>query len=354
MGCLTVVLPGTCGATTGCSFLSPPFKTGLRLGGKRATQRLTLDCLGEALKEFSGYVAADELYDGPFCVLSLVDNRQGRRLVYEVLEEKPSQKHIEGFFARFKALLDTHALVVRGITTDGSDLYPGPILKVFGEVPHQVCRFHMVADITWAVLHALAQVRKALRAQLPKLSRGRPSRRQARLARRNQRMREHISELFEHRYLFVQHSLSGAEHKTVVRLTRRHLQLHHLREIMEEVYRLFDRRCRTETALAKLSGLRQRVRRFRRLRKALTILFNPNLEKALLFLDDRLLPATSNAVERGNRRYRKMQQSVYHVRTQEHLSERLALDLLREAHATGRHTTDQALHSSRNRRQITL
>jgi hypothetical protein len=42
--------------------------------------------------------------------------------------------------------------------------------------------------------------------------------------------------------------------------------------------------------------------------------FSPTLEKALTFLDDKLLPATSNAVERGNRRHRKMQKSVYRVR----------------------------------------
>ena len=41
--------------------------------------------------------------------------------------------------------------------------------------------------------------------------------------------------------------------------------------------------------------------------------FSPTLEQALTFLDDTLLPATSNAVERGNRRYRKRQKSVYRV-----------------------------------------
>jgi hypothetical protein len=35
-----------------------------------------------ALADFSGYIAADELYDGPFCVLSIVDNRTFKRLVY--------------------------------------------------------------------------------------------------------------------------------------------------------------------------------------------------------------------------------------------------------------------------------
>ena len=79
---------------------------------------------------------------------------------------------------------------------------------------------------------------------------------------------------------------------------------------MEEVYRLFDRRCRTETALARLARLRQRVRRFKWLNRALDQLSSPNLEKALTFLDDKLLPATSNAVERSNRRYRKAKEHL--------------------------------------------
>ena len=66
---------------------------------------------------------------------------------------------------------------------------------------------------------------------------------------------------------------------------------------MDEVYRLFDRRCRTDTALSKLAELRKRVRRFRKVGKTLGKLFSPNLDKALTFLDDSLLPATSNAVE---------------------------------------------------------
>jgi hypothetical protein len=89
-----------------------------------------------------------------------------------------------------------------------------------------------------------------------------------------------------------------------------------VRQIMDEVYRLFDRRCRTDTALAKLERLRQRVKRYRSLGRSLDKLKSPNLEKALVFLDESLLDATSNAVERANRRVRKMQKSVYRVRTE--------------------------------------
>src|SRR5947199_5154532 len=70
---------------------------------------------------------------------------------------------------------------------------------------------------------------------------------------------------------------------------RRHLRA--LRKIMEEVYRRFDRRCRTQTALKKLQRLPRRVRRFKQLGQALNKLKSPNLEKALAFLDDQLLGA---------------------------------------------------------------
>ncbi len=124
-------------------------------------------------------------------------------------------------------------------------------------------------------------------------------------------------------------------------------QLRTLRDLMEEVYRLFDRRCRTDTALAKLAKLRQRVRRFKQVGKILNKLRSPNLEKALTFLDDKLLPSTSNAVERGNRRHRKMQKTVYRVRTRDHIHNRIALDMLRDSQSDGRTTTLTTLHCKR-------
>jgi hypothetical protein len=75
--------------------------------------------------------------------------------------------------------------------------------------------------------------------------------------------------------------------------------------------------------------------------------FSPTLEKALTFLDDSLLPATSNAVERGNRRHRKMQKTVYRVRTWPHISQRIAMDMLRDAQAQGRLQTTRTLHYAR-------
>ena len=305
------------------------------------------DYLDWALADFSGYIAVDELYDGPFCVLSIVDNRTFKRVFYQVLDHDPTQADIAAFFRRFQAALLARNLAVRGITTDGSNLYPAAIAAVFGAVPHQICQFHILADLTQAVLRAVAQERKRLAERKPKLGRGRPSQAQRKLAQQAQRIQAQIADLFTHRHLFVQRALTATERERLQRITRGLPHLRTLRQIMEEVYRLFDRRCCTATALTKLARLRQRVQRFAYVGKTLQVLFSANVEKALTFLDDRLLPATSNAVERGNRRYRKMQKTVYRVRTQAQIAGRIALDMWREAFAQARTAAVELLHRAR-------
>ena len=280
--------------------------------------------------------------------MSIVDNHSYKRIFYRVLDHDPSHDDIREFFTAFRAALEARGLVLHGITTDGSPLYPLPIAEIYPEAKHQLCEFHTLAEITKAVLHAVSKVRKELARRKEKMGRGRPGSKQAkRAARRNRRLQRKIGDLFEYRYLFVAHHRTPAERKILGRITRGLPQLCPLRQIMDEVYRLFDRRCRTDTALDKLAKLRMRVRRFKQVGKTLGKLFSPNLEKALTFLDDKQLPATSNAVERGNRRHRKMQKTIYRVRTQQHIHARIANDMLRDAQARGRFDTTQTLHHAR-------
>ena len=281
-------------------------------------------------------------------MLSIVDNRTFKRIAYRVLDHDPTHDDIREFFAAFRDALHARGLVLRGITTDASALYPGPIAAIFPGVRHQVCEFHTIAEITKAVLHAASKVRKQLAAQKTALGRGRPSTPEAkRAARRNERLQAKVGELYEHRHLLVARHLTAAERCTLQGITRGLPELRTLRQIMDEVYRLFDRRCRTDTALTKLAKLRKRVQRFHKVGKTLSKLFSPNLEKALTFLDDALLPATSNAVERGNRRHRKMQKTVYRVRIRQHIHARIAMDMLRDAQAAGRLNTTHTLHHAR-------
>jgi len=303
-----------------------------------------------ALTSFSGYVAADELYEGPYCVLSVVDNRQYKRILYEVLDHDPTHDDITAFLGRLKSALADRGLALQGITTDGSPLYPEPIRTVFGAVSHQICTFHILKEVTQGILSAVSAERSRLAKAKPKLKRGRPSSKEKaarRLARKSKRMQEKISDLFQGRFLFVKRHLKPSERKQLLHITRGLPQLRKLREIMEHIYALFDRRCRTQTALDKLKKLRQWVRRFTWIGDTLKKVFSPTLEKALTFLDDKLLPATSNAVERGNRRHRKMQKSVYRVRSQVRLEGRIALDMLRESRAENRERTTQTLHQAR-------
>jgi hypothetical protein len=186
------------------------------------------------LSDFSGFIAAGELYDGPFCILSIVDDRTFKRLIYQVLDHNPTHRDIEAFFRRFHAALKARGLVLKGITTDGPALYPEPIAAVFGQVPHQLCTFHVLKEITKSVLSAVAKLRKDLTAGTPKLPRGRPGSKAVRFAaRRKKRIERKAGELFEHRSLFVRRRLSPSERATLERISRGHPQLRALRGLME-------------------------------------------------------------------------------------------------------------------------
>jgi hypothetical protein len=164
MDCRTGLHRGTCGETTGFLYLGRQFRTGLRRREKKAEVNIETDYVDNALSEFSGYIAADELYDGPFCVLFIVDNHKFNRLCYEVLDRDPTKEDIKRVFRRFKQMLDARGLTLKGITTDGSPLYPEAIVEVFGkEVKHQSCQFHVVKEINKDIIKAVAAVLSQLK-----------------------------------------------------------------------------------------------------------------------------------------------------------------------------------------------
>jgi hypothetical protein len=326
------------------------FKTGLnRVEKKRRELIETNEYFDVALENFSGYIAADEVYDGPFCILSIVDNRTFKRLTYRVLDHSPKKEDIKEFFFSFRNILKQRGLELHGITTDGSNLYPEPIQTVFSGVRHQICVFHVLKEINKAVLKAVTKVRRELKSTKTKRTkRGRATDNEdKRTIKKNEKIQEKITALFDNRFLFVQKVLTKTERDTLLEITKGFPELRKLREIIDEVYRLFDKRCSLSTALYKLQKLRERVGRFKELSSSLKKLESPTLEKSLEFLCDKLLPSTSNAVERGNRRFRKMQKTVYRVRTKTHIEERIALDMFRESRHPRRHRTRYRLHCKR-------
>ncbi len=243
-----------------------------------------------------------------------MDNRTFRRLIHEVVDH-PDHADIERFFRVFQAAIQGRKLLLHGITTAGSNFYPEPIPRISGDVSHQRCEFRVIKELTKAVLHALAKVRKELAATKPKRGRGRPSSAAAHTAARQaERIEQKVGDLFQHCCPFVQHVLTPPQRRNPLRNIRGRPELRTLQGSLDEVCRLFGRRFRTDTALEKRARLRRRVRRFKWIGKTLQRLFSPNLEKALTFLDDKRLPSTSNAAERGNRRHRKIQKTVSRAR----------------------------------------
>ncbi len=188
-------------------------------------------------------------------MLSIVDNRTFKRLTYEVLDHDPAHTDITAFFRRFRRALTSRGLTLKGITTDGSSLYPEPIAAVFGEVPHQLCTFHILREVTKAILSAVAQERKRLAATAPKLPRGRPKATKAAqdAARCKKRIHRKIGDLFEHRYLFVQKHLSPSERMTLQRISRGLPQFRQLRSFLNR-----RNRARNAASLANAVAIRHR------------------------------------------------------------------------------------------------
>ena len=116
---------------------------------------------------------------------------------------------------------------------------------------------------TPAEYESVTQARRRLKQKKTKRPRGRPSGKDAkRIAQKNQHVQKEIAALFEYRHLFVKHAPTHKEKKILQRITRLLAHLRILRSIMDEIYRLLDRRCRMDTAMEKLASLRRRIRRF--------------------------------------------------------------------------------------------
>ena len=274
--------------------------------------------LAWALATFAGDVAADARSAGPSCVRSAVDHRQDKRRRDAVLDHAPTHDDITVFLGRFKTAWADRDLGLKGITTEGSALYPAPIRTVCGEVHPQLCPFHGLKDLPPGVVQAVLTERDRVATSTPTWGRGRPSSTDhaaRRAARPSTAMQQQIHAVFPDRFVCVTRRRTPAERTRLLPTTRGLPQWRQLRDILEHIDAFCDRRCCTQTALGKRNKLRQWVQRFTWMSETFTKVFSPTLAHALTLLDDPLVPATSNAVERGNRRYRQMQKCVYRVRS---------------------------------------
>ena len=124
-----------------------------------------------------------------------------------------------------------------GVTTDGSELYPEPLKELWPDVPHQVCEFHVIKEITKRAARLGRNPQKTPRPHSQAAARPTPQAERAQ-SRKATQQQQQVSKLYEHRYLFVQHRLPRIRRQPCSG-SRAGWHTRRLRQIMEEVYRLF-------------------------------------------------------------------------------------------------------------------
>ncbi len=292
----------------------------------------------QAVAQFSGVLVLDELYDQSYALVTATDPTQEQPLLYFLTSRGVTKKEIRRLLHRLRSVgLDPSTVI-----TDDSALYPEPLREVFPHAWHQLCLFHYTSKITDAVLTGLRAYRKTL-----------PRKRHRRPGRPSKRGRPRLERpvtrtlLRQRRHLFVKRSdkLSPAEQQQLDELLTLKPGLRVLRDFMDDYYAIFERdggslrRARLRRTL--LLGKPQ-YSRCRWLQRALDILADAkDFNRVIGFLrDPATSQATSNHVERTNRRYRKRQKSHYRLRSE--ASIRAALH--RMMHARGQPIAALARH----------
>lgn len=137
----------------------------------RAQYDFTTDYLPWVVREFSGILCVDEVYQGEVALLLAADPAAptGDRLVgYQLVQGAVDTATVEAFLRRLAAAGIAPAQVI----TDGSPLYPPVLRKLWPTAAHQLCLFHETRHVTRAVAEVLNTVRASIPVPPPPPGRG--------------------------------------------------------------------------------------------------------------------------------------------------------------------------------------
>ena len=270
----------------------------------------------QVLEQFSGTLCIDEIYLGGRIVLLASDPISDNPIGCTVASRNDAQ-HMR----RFMQNLKNRGFKPQTVISDRSNLYPGTLETVWPEAHHQLCVFHVIAEINKLVLKAVAAVRSELKPQKLKAGPGRPKEKQRHTARAKKikEQRRQTEMLFRHRYLFVskRSSLSVSQKKTLDALLTISPVLKTLRNFTDDIYQMLSLRRSKQQAWK----IWRRIRRMKKylqnswLSKAVSILSKANVRKLLPYLDQplklRTKVRTNNHVERCNRKIRYLEKVRY-------------------------------------------
>lgn len=113
------------------------------------------------IREFSGVLCVDEVYQGKLALLLAVDPAasDGDRLIgYQLVHDAVDATDVQGFLTNLKEA----GVEPDQVITDGSKLYPAVLSEVWPHAAHQLCLFHETRHVTKAVLKAIRSIRQKL------------------------------------------------------------------------------------------------------------------------------------------------------------------------------------------------
>jgi hypothetical protein len=268
----------------------------------------------QVLSTFSGVLCIDEIHLGRR-VLLLASDPIADNPVACALVSKNDAAHM----IRFMRNLDNHGFSPHTVVSDRSHLYPLALGEVWPDAEHQLCVFHVIAELNKLVLDAARTVRRELKPKSIKKGRGRPSRKQQAKARKLKAQRAQADKLFRNRHTLVRKrsKMTSKQSKLLGELTSLSPVLRALRSFSDDVHALFSLRRSKQQAWK----IWRRMRRSAKylgvpaLAKALEILSKATTEKLLVYLDaslsHRTKTRTNNHAERCNRKLRYLEKVRY-------------------------------------------
>jgi transposase-like protein len=284
------------------------------------------------LEHFSGTLCVDELHLGRFTLLLATDPLSDLPVAFALVAAN-DQDHMRRFLNNLK----NWGLDPRVVVTDGSNLYPAVLAKLWPDADHQLCVFHVIKDINELILDAVRRMKKAMSRRGKggrKKKRGRKSRKaKAAAARRGMTVKEKAYFVFKHRYLIVKHQedFTEQERDDLRRMLEYLPELVTLRRFADRMYWLFD----TPKDFHQASCRRAAIVRdpafqaVPELVKAMEQLDEEKFPKLMAYLNNPISQRvrTNNHVERTNRMFRFLEKVRYKWRRRKTLVRFVVLKL---------------------------
>ena len=268
----------------------------------------------KVLGEFSGTLCVDEIHLGHRVVLLASDPISDNPIACALVSSNDGAHML-----RFLRNLKNQGFSPETVVSDRSPLYPQALAEVWPQAKHQLCVFHVMAEINGHVLDGVREVRRALKPKRIKKGKGRPSKRMRARVKKLKEQREQADRLFRRRHLIVtkKSNIEPDDLSTLDDLLSLSPTLRTLRSFVDDLHELFTIRRSKDQA----SRIWRHMRRHpaylgnENLRKALEVLNKDNLTKLLTYLDSpttaRSKVRTNNHVERCNRVVRYLEKVRY-------------------------------------------